>query len=310
MLENRKSKISAFRPFETYSNIPVPLLDQIIYEFYVNMQSYDSTIGSDFEAAEALIQMIKSKHTAKKKDNKALNLKQWVQKYLTHSSSTSLHSSSSSSYPKKDKDDLEVIKHRDGSTPMAVLIYSETLGVDEQVKCGKKYLNLCRDFLDSVKSSRFPIITIQISSVQIRVCGAVFGETISIEALGCFDIWPSNESSVHSKTAQVIGALRQAQERTLKLDDKQLEFPWFRSYDESGQHFQIDYISRVKSGMFTHVFEATSHSTPESPLYGSVGIVVKFTKQYCSEAHQICANLNLAPKLLHFEKVKILIPPC
>jgi len=265
--------------------MPALLLEHSVYQFYVNMRSYNHTTGSDFRAADSLLQMMADLRTSKNSKQFVNSLISWVQKYF-------------SQYYNVDNEDDAIVINLD-DTPLAVITYSEKLGIVEPVMCRKKYLDLCCRSLAAVNHSRFPITMIQISSLQLRVCGAVFGERISIQTLGSIDLWPFYDSSVQSKTAQLISALRQSHARdSISVNiDKQLEFPWFRSYGASGS--RIDYISRVKSGMFAHIFEAT---------LGSDDIVVKFTKHYHCDAHKICASLQMAPKLLHYETVKICLP--
>ena len=78
-------------------------------------------------------------------------------------------------------------------------------------------------------------------------------------------------------------------------------FPCYTGYPIEDPNEQLKYTDRLTpSDSASAVFVATV----EPPGEESRNVVVKFTRRYSGEAHQLLAQASLAPKLLHHEMIK------
>jgi hypothetical protein len=81
---------------------------------------------------------------------------------------------------------------------------------------------------------------------------------------------------------------------------KQLQFPYRRHFSFLGSRIEFDYDKQYYAEKL--VFEAhttTAFSSGVTMLPLNTGLVVKFTKTYCSEAHTICHSFHRAAPQLY-----------
>jgi serine/threonine protein kinase len=77
------------------------------------------------------------------------------------------------------------------------------------------------------------------------------------------------------------------------MDMERLSFPYLSSFTVEGNVVEIHYVSQVESKLIFHAWFTSPQSGQRTY------IIVKFTKRYCREAHEICYQLNGGAPLLY-----------
>ncbi|CAG8666149.1 5271_t:CDS:2 [Funneliformis caledonium] len=81
-------------------------------------------------------------------------------------------------------------------------------------------------------------------------------------------------------------------------EPSQLSFPYIRSYKHLDTNLKINfrYIKQLHEDKLLFLIELEDEDLPSQ-------LIVKFAKKYGNDAHLVCANLDIAPKLFGIEKV-------
>ena len=100
---------------------------------------------------------------------------------------------------------------------------------------------------------------------------------------------------------KALDSLREYYKNPSHDEPSQLSFPYIRSFKHLDTNLKINfrYVKQLHEKKLLFLVESDTAEDKDLPSQ----LIVKFTRKYGSDAHLVCANLDIAPKLFGFEKV-------
>ena len=146
-----------------------------------------------------------------------------------------------------------------------------------------------------------PGYLLELVGPQLFISGAVFGQYVFVDRL-VDPVWlvPQNEEAM-IRIARIFKALKSAIEeikkyyRPIAMDNSAIvkpRNPVFESFNEG--KCRITYEERIKR----HVFKGTLTRDDKPPVV----VIIKFTKRYGCEAHDLMYRKGFAPKRIHYQE--------
>lgn len=157
----------------------------------------------------------------------------------------------------------------------------------------------------AVKDSRLPMLLLDIAGPNLSISAAILGSKVTIDPLVTINL----ASARHDlpKFVPILAALRVAiaelekyysQDPLPTVDHGQLRYPYFNTIPGTGM--KLAYTEQLTSLPNRLVFKAATYSDREES-HSDPFVIVKFCRDYGTDAHRACAAAGTAPRLIHTE---------
>ena len=153
----------------------------------------------------------------------------------------------------------------------------------------------------SVDQCPAPAYLIELVGTQLTISGAVYGRDVFVDKLKVVSLEPQCNEEEMIKIVRILKALKHAIEkikayyRNVIQNTNNSRYPTFQSFNKDNIEYTIEYTETIKPHMFKGII--TNDENKE--------VIIKFVKQYSSEAHQFMHDKEYAPELIfHAEKIE------